>query len=170
MTKFQAIAIGGDSMSNEKHVWYVAYGSNLSRERFMIYIKGGHFRTNDYPPCADITPPIKEYRCYVPHERYYAKESKNWGHQGVAFLDVVKGSGHTLCRAYLITEEQFKHIQNAEGPWYSYPLRLGSIEGNEAITFTGEDRYKEVQPHEDYLKKIEEGELQTLMLPLTTIE
>lgn len=157
-------------MSNKKRVWYVAYGSNLSRERFMIYIEGGHFRTNDYPPCADITPPIKEYRCFVPHERYYALKSSNWGNKGVAFLDVVKGSGNTLCRAYLITEEQFKHIKYREGHSYSYILRLGSIEGYEAITFTGEDRYKEVQPHEDYLKKIEEGELQTLMLPLATIE
>lgn len=157
-------------MSNDKLVWYVAYGSNLLRKRFMIYIEGGHFRNNYYTPCADTTPPRKEYQCFVPHERYYAQRSEGWGYTGVAFLDVVKGSGNTLCRAYLITEEQFKHIKDREGSSYFYPLTLGSIEGFEAKTFTGKDRYKENQPHEDYLKIIEKGEAETLMLPLATIE
>ena len=43
-------------------VWYVGYGSNLNRARFMTYIEGGSIPGNDvvHEGCADPTPPVDD--------------------------------------------------------------------------------------------------------------
>ena len=46
---------------NKKYVWYACYGSNLLRERFMLYIQGGFCRFNnrEYTPCNDKSAPLE---------------------------------------------------------------------------------------------------------------
>ena len=46
----------------DKYVWYACYGSNLSKERFLFYVKGGFCKLNnkDYKGCADKSEPIKD--------------------------------------------------------------------------------------------------------------
>jgi hypothetical protein len=46
-----------------QRIWYVAYGSNLSRERFCHYLRGG--RPNgverDYPGCRDTSDELDSF-------------------------------------------------------------------------------------------------------------
>jgi hypothetical protein len=105
-------------------VWYTSYGSNMSRERFMCYLKGGAIPSMT-KPCAgsrDPTEPeaseVLRIRGVMPHT---ARSSKTWGGGGVLFIHAPEpdevavvppgtdapGAGETLARAYLITLEQF---------------------------------------------------------------
>lgn len=61
------------------HVWYVCYGSNLLRERFMAYVAGGRCRHNGrlYPGCSDTTPPLDECAVTIPYELYFGNESSS---------------------------------------------------------------------------------------------
>jgi hypothetical protein len=94
------------------HVWYAAYGSNLSRERFDTYLRGGRplGTTHDYPGCRDVTPPASDIACEIEAELAFGGTSQTWG-GGVAFLrpaasrtDVVKA------RLYLVTLEQVADV------------------------------------------------------------
>ncbi len=92
-------------------VWYVAYGSNLSRARFDIYLKGGtpEGTTHEYPGCRDPSDPLDD-RPYVIEdwELAFGGSSKTWG-GGVAFAR--RWTGGTLrARLYLVTHEQFCDI------------------------------------------------------------
>ncbi len=40
-----------------KYLIYAAYGSNMLKERFMVYIKGGEFEGNPYPGSTDKSEP-----------------------------------------------------------------------------------------------------------------
>ena len=47
-------------------VIYAAYGSNLLKERFLVYIKGGEFEGKNYKGCKDKTDPVNLGWMYVP--------------------------------------------------------------------------------------------------------
>ena len=108
-------------MKKNDYVWYAVYGSNLSRERFNVYIKGGKINTSckikEYQGCSCHHPPIDDKPYKIKHELYFAKESPTWCEHGVAFI---KSEGcktkdlMTLGRIYLITKEQFIDILNQE--------------------------------------------------------
>jgi len=99
------------------HVWYAAYGSNLSRQRFMCYIQGGtpeHASTH-FPGCQDTTPPRHEKSFIIHHELYFADISSTWENGGVAFLVPERSPlASTFGRIYLITAEQFLHVLKQE--------------------------------------------------------
>jgi len=145
-----------------KLVWYVAYGSNILRERFMVYINGGCFREycKSYPGCSDKTPPIKDKPYTLPYERYYGRKSSNWNNEGVAFIDINK-LGNTCGRAYLITIEQFNCIQEQEGNndnWYGCIVEMGCDENDIPYkTFTSRNRHPDNAPSNEYLAIIKEG-------------
>ncbi|GAB3578807.1 histone deacetylase [Calidifontibacter terrae] len=92
-------------------LWYAAYGSNLSLERFTHYLQGGR------PPGADrsmqgardATPPRDMRPIELPGSVFFGWRSSTWGGGGVAFYDpdVV---GRALATAYLITREQFADL------------------------------------------------------------
>ena len=73
---------------NKKYLWYASYGSNLQRNRFLCYIRGGRpfgsstnhegSRSNSYP--------ISEKPIVLNHELYFAKKTPNWDNGGVAFI------------------------------------------------------------------------------------
>jgi hypothetical protein len=150
----------------DKYVWYVAYGSNLFKERFMAYINGGIYKGNGrkYKGCNDKTPPLKDMPYLIPHELYFGNKSTTWGGKGVAFIDADK-SGLTLGRAYLIKEEQFIEIQQQEGledEWYGSVVQLQEGEDNiPCRTFTSKKRNAENKPSKEYVDVILKGLFET---------
>jgi hypothetical protein len=105
----------GHKQSTLKLVWYASYGSNLKRERFMCYIKGGtpkgSTRARPYAGCrnkidprlpADIPAIRTLFRWSIPNmekRRYsFYSRSRNIGRTP------------TLGRTYLITDEQFNQV------------------------------------------------------------
>jgi hypothetical protein len=93
-----------------KHVWYVAYGSNLSRERFCRYIRGGRpdGSERDLPGCRDTSDPMDSFGVLIDGGVYFAGHSSVW-RAGMAFYDP-RATGEVAARAYLITTEQFVDV------------------------------------------------------------
>ncbi len=92
-------------------LWYAAFGSNVNRDRFLEYIRGGTSRFNGapLPGCRNAQDPIRDYALAINRELYFARFSERWG-GGVAFVRPEPSRSQTLGRAYLITEEQFVDI------------------------------------------------------------
>ncbi|MFW5738116.1 MAG: hypothetical protein ACOCYX_04330, partial [Spirochaetota bacterium] len=92
-------------------LWYAAYGSNVNRDRFMEYIKGGRSRFNGvtYPGCRNKQDPIRDYALGMNRELYFARFADPWG-GSVAFVRPEQSKSQTIGRAYLITEEQFLDV------------------------------------------------------------
>lgn len=132
--------------------WYVAYGSNLSAERFHLYVAG----------CRDTTPPRRWAPVELPHRLLFARRSHTWGGGGVAFVDPAAAPGvRTLGRAWLLTLDQFADVVAQEcgvptgslelpdltgasvvvhpGHWYGCVVPIGVREGWPLVTFTDED-------------------------------
>ena len=144
-----------------KKILYAVYGSNLYRERFTYYIKGGEFEGNDYQGCNDKTEP-EDYGClFVPYRLYFAKESSKWNGKGVAFLTCEKEENdkyHTLVRLWKITEEQFDCIWEQEGKtYYHKKIYLSEKDGLEIYTLTGCWLKEKNRPAEEYLRYIKLG-------------
>ena len=83
------------------HLWYVSYGSNMSRRRLGCYIAGGTppGSTRTYAGARDRTLPTADHAVSLPGSLYFAGESQTWG-GGVAFYDH-DSPGETAGRAYL---------------------------------------------------------------------
>jgi len=146
---------------NKKYIWYASYGSNLLKERFMHYIKGGVCRFNGsyYDGCTDKSEPIDIRPCLIKHDLYFGNESSKWGYGGVAFLDSNRNEkAATLGRMYLITEEQFEEIHEQEGPgWYDKVLNLGMEDGFPIKTFTHSTLFPKNKPSSEYVDVIKKG-------------
>jgi hypothetical protein len=146
-----------------QHIWYVAYGSNLSRERFCYYLHGGRPDgiDRDYPGCRDTSDPMDSFGLTIAGCVYFAGRSSGWG-AGMAFYDP-EVPGEVAARAYLITAEQFVDVLAQEtrqspgialdltpafrGDRYSngvggYPIlvRVGCRHGVPLVTFTRDRR------------------------------
>lgn len=101
-------------------VWYVAYGSNLARRRFMCYINGGRVNCNRrrHPGCRDRCAPCDHEVIEIPFRLYFAEAAGMWGHGGAAFLSPAKDAT-AFARCYLITLEQLRDVilqENGEEP------------------------------------------------------
>ena len=150
----------------DEYVWYVSYGSNMLKERFMCYIEGGSYENSRYhPPCEDTTSPVAVRAVEIPHDMYFANTSGSWHGSGVSFLDVTRnGKSHGV--AYLITKKQFEHVvfeensgraQNREYGWYEDTISLGTMDGFEVKTITNEDIRPYNQPSDAYLDTLRKG-------------
>jgi hypothetical protein len=98
-------------------VWYVSYGSNLNRARFLAYLQGGLVAGNDvvHRGCADTTPPLDDVALELPHALYFAGWSARvWGGTSAAFTTLAPQSASTLARAYLVTRQQFIGVVQQE--------------------------------------------------------
>ncbi|WP_226036604.1 hypothetical protein [Aquibacillus saliphilus] len=172
------------SLENIKYVWYASYGSNLSRDRFLCYIKGGKPIGSEKVEvgCRDKSLPIEESTYIMRYPLYFAKASERWQKQGVAFIGLQKDEKfHTYSRKYLITVEQFKDVVKQENngevveidfdevlsngyktirdSWYGTILYLGEVDGYPMLTFTA-DWDLDVpfnKPSEEYLSMIISG-------------
>ncbi|MFT7646891.1 MAG: hypothetical protein ACI8Y4_001631 [Candidatus Poriferisodalaceae bacterium] len=163
-------------------MWYAAYGSNLLRERFMLYLEGGQFRTQGRPHegARNNSAPIDDRVLRVDHQMSFGYHSSRWG-GGVSFLDPNPGSGEALVRCWSVTREQFADIAaqenglavgdidvdldrlTAEGSvpltsgWYGLGLVLGEIDGAPVVTFTAPEPVTPTTPGSPYLEVILNG-------------
>ena len=174
-----------------KLVWYACYGSNLKRERFLSYIKGGRppGSTKCQPGCSDHSLPREEKTLELPRRLYFSGYSRSWG-GGVAFIEGQERQGErTLARMYLITRTQFREVfaqensmeppghpihidqlleegeQVVGGGWYSRVLFLGvdRESGYPILSFTSpvEEETNFTKPTPAYLKTILDGLLES---------
>lgn len=98
-------------------VWYVSYGSNLNRARFLTYIEGGRIPGNDvvYEGCADTTPPVDDIALELPQSLYFAGWSNRvWGGTAAGFITLDAEVPSALARAYLIKSTQFADVVRQE--------------------------------------------------------
>lgn len=124
-------------------VWYVSYGSNLHRARFLSYLEGGKMaggRRADRG-CRDPSPPLADRALHLPFPLYFAGESRVWG-GGVAFLDHDErtGDGTTYARGYLITGEQFEDLVAQESKREHAPVDWAALARHGRVT-VGPGRY-----------------------------
>jgi len=165
-----------------QRLWYVAYGSNLSLERFTAYLQGGRPEggARRYPGCRDPQAPDRDVPLMIPGGLRFVGVSRVWG-GGVAIYDP-SASGEVAARAYLITAEQFVDVVAQEvrlGPgvdidltrvhdtgWHSIgPGRyetlahLGHHEDLPMLTFTSADAdtHRVNAPSERYLRTLALG-------------
>ena len=96
------------------HLWYAAYGSNLSRERFGHYLGGGRpvGASRHYSGARDGSEPRDIRPLALAGQMYFAWESPTWG-GGIAFYDP-DAVGSAVGRAYLLTGEQFSDVASQE--------------------------------------------------------
>lgn len=100
-------------------VWYVAFGSNLHRERLCAYLAGqptpgspsGHVENG----ARDTRLPEIDEPATLPHPMLFAGASKRWKGGGAAFLDSSRIAAQpTLARRYRITWGQLEDIHRQE--------------------------------------------------------
>jgi hypothetical protein len=165
-----------------QHIWYVAYGSNLSRERFCCYLQGGRpdGSDRDYTGCRDTSDPMDSVGLMIAGGVYFTGRSSGW-RAGIAFYDP-ETPGEVAARAYLITAEQFVDVlaqetlrspgitldltpalhgdrySNGVGG-YSILVRVGDRRGVPMVTFTRDRRSAAnlVAPAVDYLAAMATG-------------
>ena len=144
-----------------KKIIYAAYGSNLLKERFLVYIKGGDYKGKNYSGCEDKTEPIDRGWMFTPYRLYFAKKSPRWENKGVAFISCEEEPNknyHTIVRLWEIRKEQFDDIWQQEGKeWYHKKLDLGIKDGMEIYTITGCWTHEINLPSETYLRVIKSG-------------
>ena len=169
-----------------KKIWYASYGSNMLKERFLCYIRGGtpEGAQRTYKGCTNKILPEKNKPVEIDAELYFARSSKTWHGGGIAFINPGNGiEQKALGRMYLIEPEQFVELVKQESryegelhmdfekaaieghliinikSWYGRLLFLGFDEGYPIFTFTNE-AYLEKElnmPHESYLNMIKRG-------------
>ncbi len=132
------------------YVWYVSYGSNLSKERFMRYINS----------CSDTSEPVDEKVKTFNFSMYFATKCRSWGRGGSAFIDDSK-PGMTYCRMYKIKRSQFEEIMAMEGSNYTRKIDLDPIMSGDCpcYTFTtAKPLYEEFNaPSQEYFDTILTG-------------
>jgi len=154
----------------KEYVWYVGYGSNLCRERFFCYIKGGQYKLGGSycEGCKDKTLPRENTTIELPHRLYFARESPSWSRGGVAFLSVEREKNQkkwTLARTWKITGEQFDQVRQQEGVfWYNHTIDLGMDEGIPILTITSSDKHPLIPPSKNYLSTIVIGLIEAYKL------
>ena len=169
-------------------VWYVAYGSNRRRERFLLYLRGGQApgRSRVEPGARNPAPPLADEACVIDHALGFQGWSK-WWRGGVCFVDPNPTEAATLCRRYLITGEQFSDVLAQEsgrpvgddvdlsevlshgdavvGPGkYDRALLLDTVDDVPMVTFTTSTPVDELEfnaPSEAYAATIVRGLMQT---------
>jgi len=170
----------------QDYVWYASYGSNLSEDRFMCYIKGGKpaGAKKIYEGCSDKSNPVDQKAIEIPHELYFAKSAQVWSGGGVCFINPqINNEANTLAKMYLITKSQFidvvkqenktkqslnvdfnkvkenKSLITIENSWYGNLLHLGNEEHSPIFTFTNQGYlHDEINsPNHHYLKTIIRG-------------
>jgi len=93
-------------------IWYAAYGSNLSSERFNYYIRGGALpgTTRTYEGCRLNAAPQDQRPGELQGQLYFARRSRFWG-GGIAFVST-SGTQAVPVRArlYRITLGQLEDV------------------------------------------------------------
>ncbi len=158
------------------YLWYVGYGSNLCRDRFLKYILGGKYQLggSKVKGCKNKTLPIEDKPIKLPYCLFFAKRACNWDNGGVAFVSLTSKSEKdkfTYGRMWKITTEQFSEIWEQEGPeWYNEKLCLGKDnDGIPIFTITHSVDLEFSEPSDKYLETIVIGLKETFNLDDETI-
>ena len=168
------------------HVWYASYGSNLSRDRFLCYLRGGRPEgaSRTYPGARDRTEPLDDRPFTMPGQIFFGWDSPTWG-GGIAFYHADL-EGVALARAYLIRDQQFadvaaqemhrepgedldlehvlEHSKHVVGPGRYEALHLvGELDGHPVLTFTTPDPLElpHRAPSRAYLAMVAAGIVET---------
>lgn len=146
-------------MANPALVWYAAYGSNLSRRRFLRYLTGGRADgstfTEDGAP--DATPPRKERRAELNHRLVFAGWSERWN-GATAHLDPEPDpTVRTLARLYLVTRHQLESIRAQEGAVYELIACHAPVDGREVLAVTVADPGPPGAPSPTYVDTMVRG-------------
>ena len=168
------------------HVWYAAYGSNLSRDRFLTYLQGGRSAgaSRSYRGARDPSLPTAERAFTMPGQVFFGWESPTWG-GGIAFYDA-DTEGSVLARAYRVSEQQFADVAAQEmhrepgedldlshvlerarhelGPGRYETLHLvGELDGDPVLTFTATHALvlQRNPPSAAYLRTVAHGLVET---------
>lgn len=99
------------------YVWYLSYGSNMYKDRFLCYINGGRFEASNIVEqgCKDNSPPVDEKNVVIENELFFSLQSSKWQNMGIAFVMKRKTQGlKTFAKMYLITREQFEDVVKQE--------------------------------------------------------
>ncbi len=124
-----------------ERIWYVAYGSNLCRDRLMAYLEGTvaplrrdaaggaeragprKARYGAHRGCSDPTPPADDRWLDIGHRVSFRGTSRRWG-GGVAFVALAPEPGvATEVRAWLLTAAQVLGVAAQEGRLAEVPGR-----------------------------------------------
>ena len=118
----EGVIVGVDDL-----VWYVGYGSNLNRARFLAYLQGGRVPGNDvdHAGCTDPAPPRNDVPMELDHALYFAGRSKRWGGTSAAFVSLPVQDPPSLARAYLITQGQFVDVVRQENGRHEHIADFG---------------------------------------------
>jgi hypothetical protein len=169
-------------MNQQGYVWYASYGSNINKERFLCYIKGGTpiGSSKREVGCRNKSLPKDEKSFIINHLLYFAKESRRWQRQGVAFIGLDHDEMYeTYSKMYLVTREQFFDIVSQENrienfdlaldeviemkskvfmdSWYGNLLYIGESDGYPIFTFSSPHSFdpNEIKkPSDEYFKTI----------------
>ena len=151
---------------HREFVWYVCYGSNLCKERFMCYITGKENKKYGIAKgdaCKNQSPIVAEFNYKIPYEMYFGNSSGSWDGGGVCFIKPTQEKDEkkwSFATAYLITKEQYEHVWKREGKsmnWYGNEISLEPIIGLPTKTFTSEVIHSYNKPCERYLKVVKNG-------------
>jgi len=111
-------ALPDNSGEESGYIWYLCYGSNMWKPRFMCYISGGQVEgmSRACQGCRDTTPPLASEWLTISNALFFGHESTHmWGLGGVAFLDPIPEDGiSTITRLYKITKQQFNDVFSQE--------------------------------------------------------
>lgn len=147
------------TMGENDELWYAAYGSNLSEERFRWYILGGYYIDHEHKGCRDKRLWRASEVTTVPGHMYFAQSSSRWNGGGVAFFDP-DGEGEAVVRLYRITAGQLRDIREQEGPsesWYGHVPCLCEYKGLPVCTLTSLKKHPSNAPDPSYLDLIREA-------------
>ncbi len=150
-------------VAHENHddlVWYVAYGSNLLRGRFLTYLQGGFGPSGSgyHAGARDSALPHDDRAVLIDRRLIFTGRSRRWG-GGVCAVVRSDGGEECLARAWLITAGQLLDVWQQENgrltldavPWaelgrnghvddlsgrYRRLDRLDPIDGVPAVTIT----------------------------------
>jgi hypothetical protein len=137
-------------------VWYVAYGSNLSQDRFACYLQGGQpaGARRSYPGCRDRTPPREVVGLRLPGRVRFGGLSRVWG-GGLAFFDP-EGDGEVVARGYLIGNDQLDEVHSLERR-YDSRSQVGDRDGLPMVALTSSEHHEPAAPSAAYLRTILSG-------------
>lgn len=176
-------------MTDKNLVWYVGFGSNIFKNRFLCYITGGQpiGSQKNYEGCRDTELSNNDKPTTINNELYFAKNSTSWQNGGVGFVNIETNSATTtFARMYLVTKQQLEDIAKQEtgsqdyltinfeeaistgntifktSSWYGNLLHLGDDTGHPIFTLTNQNNLIETtKPSAEYLQIIVKGLQQT---------
>lgn len=146
-------------MTRPDLVWYAAYGSNLSRERFMRYLDGGRPEGSTFAETGapDASPPRDFQVAVLRHRLVFAGWSPRWKGATAHLMVGHDPSAHTLARLYLVSRDQLESVCTQEGTAYELVECHEPVDGYEVFAVTVADPGPPGAPSPAYVDTMARG-------------